>query len=165
MILCVCTDDGGAPTRVGANIASAECGAAGCGPVARATQRRQFYCSAGVGEFDRRQVSYLVSCEIESDAVGSHVFDSANWNGDLLLAPQVPILEKYMCHVVIFGINNESSDPPDVAIAGMYVFAAANLHLARWYTVVNHDLGRVCHTRTTPLPSHPCPRRVRSRAM
>jgi len=102
-----------------------------------------------VGEVDRRQVSYLVLCEIESDAVGGYVFDGADRNGDLLLAPEVALLEKDMRHVVIVGIDNESLHPPDIAIGGMYVFAAANLHLARRNTVLNDHLGTACHTRAT----------------
>jgi len=42
-----------------------------------------------------------------------------------------------MRYVVIFGVDNESLHPPDIAIGGMYMFAAANLHLARWNTVLN----------------------------
>lgn len=63
-----------------------------------------------------------------------------------------------MVHAVIVGIDDESLDTPDVAVARLYMFAAPNLHLSRWHTIVNDELGTASPPHvpmrmpTIPLP-------------
>ena len=58
-------------------------------------------------------LGYCVLGELEPDTVGGHVGDGADWNGDLMLAPEVSLLEKHVCDVVIGGVDDESLDAPD----------------------------------------------------
>ena len=109
----------------------------------------------GVGEVERRQVSYLVLGETEPDAVGVHVADGADRNGEVMPAPQVPLLEQHMRHVMIVGIDDKSLNPTDGAIAGMHMFAAAHLHLSRRHTIADDDLGTDGHPHATHASAEP----------
>jgi hypothetical protein len=48
---------------------------------------------------------------------------------------------------MIAAIDDQSLDSPDSAIGGMDVIAAAHLHLAHRYTVIDGRLGTSIHGR------------------
>ena len=48
----------------------------------------------------------------------------------------MPLLQEHMSHVVVARVDDEPLDPPDVAIGGMDLLAAAHGHLAQGEPVV-----------------------------
>ena len=60
-----------------------------------------------------------------------------------------------MCRVMVFRVDDESLDPPDVAVRGMYVFAAAYVHVSHRHAVVGDERGSASHTHATHAHAQP----------
>ena len=77
-----------------------------------------------------RQVLHLLLRDTELDTVidPGH---GADRDGDFLAAPQVTLLQQHVGHVVVGGVDDQALDSPDVAVGGMDVLAAADLHFVQ----------------------------------
>ena len=93
-------------------------------PVINVGTRRKF----GLGH--RRQFSYLFLGEVEADA-GVDPSHGADGDGDFLAAPQMPLLEQYVGHLVIALVDQEALHPPDLTIDGVDPFPRPHLVLTR----------------------------------
>ena len=80
-------------------------------------------------DLNRWQVPDLLLGHVEPDTAvdPSHCADR---NRHLLAAPQVPLLEYHVGHMMIEGVDDKPLDASDVAIGGMDLLAAAYGHFA-----------------------------------
>jgi hypothetical protein len=91
--------------------------------------------ATGAIDVHLRQVLHLLFCQVDLDALGDpgHGVDR---NGHLLAAPQMPLLQQHVRHVMAGGVDDQPFDLADVAVGGINVLAALHLHLARGDRVV-----------------------------
>ena len=87
------------------------------------------------------------------------VGDGADRDGHFLAAPQVPLLEEHVGHVVVAGIDDEPFHMADLTVGGMDAIAAAHRHLTQRDGVVGDGLrdpaGRVGFDPGGPAQAQP----------
>src|ERR1039458_6267241 len=90
----------------------------------------------------QRQVFYLPLGDVQPDAVVD-LGNGADRDGDLLAAPQMPLLEQDVGHLAAARIDGEPLYQADFAVGGMDMLPAADLCLAQRDGVVGDGLRAV----------------------
>jgi hypothetical protein len=81
-------------------------------------------------EFDGRQIAYLVLGQFEEHSFGAiDVSDGTDRDGDLLLAPEMALVQEHMGHVVITRVDDKALDVADGSVGGVHVVAPPTLHV------------------------------------
>ena len=76
-----------------------------------------------------RQILHLLLGEVEPDSFVDRGHGTHR-DGDFLMAPQMPLLEQHMGHLLVVRIDDESQHLPDFAVDGMDTLAGTQLCLA-----------------------------------
>lgn len=83
----------------------------------------------------RRQILDLSLGEVEPDS-GLDPGDRPDRDGYFLASPQVPLLQKYVRHLMVIGVDDKAFNLPDIPVRSMDVLTAAYLHFAYGHRIV-----------------------------
>lgn len=89
---------------------------------------------------NRREVGDGRLREVEPNSVVVDSGHSRDGDGNFLLAPEVPFVEKNVGYLVITRIDHESTYMSDWTVRCMYVLSTSYLDLTWWHLVVSDCL-------------------------
>ncbi len=73
---------------------------------------------------------------------------------DLLLTPEVPFVEKYVGHLMVTRIDDESTDTPDWTVRCMDMLTTSDFDFSGWDFVGSDGLRPTTHAHTPAHATH-----------
>ncbi|HEX3708004.1 MAG TPA: hypothetical protein VHV76_15365 [Mycobacteriales bacterium] len=70
----------------------------------------------------------------------------------MLAFPQMALAQEHVRHVMVLGVDHQTLDRTDPAIAGVHLVSAVHLHLADRHPVDDHRLVMAATTQGHPKP-------------